>query len=431
MSRRAAAVALAAAILGINTVVLAAGGCCPNACSGHGSCSAGASAACSCYPNWQSGEMAGEAGDCAERTCPYEIAWADAPGSDGEHHQYAECANKGICDRTSGECNCFAGYEGKACGRMSCPMDKDGNDCSGHGRCLFANDVPYGVNVGSATQLLDTFLGDSNGNDAETFTYYNWDNERTRLCVCDAEWEGVDCGKRSCPKGDDVMDTNGDQVQSILLVAGPGMDTTDFVAADGTSDPEFALTFTTLTGERLTTGPITFDTSVTAAAFGPALATAVKSALEALPGGVIDTVDVVATLGMPAYNAATTFWTVSGNPATPSVVSTNIDGVGIYITFSGKNVQGKQNLIEVEWQECLEGCTPRLAGIQESALALAATGTYGWARVIDTKYLSNTATHVNTAYTCGGRGKCDYTSGECQCFDGFVGLACGEQTALV
>eukprot|EP00611_Tribonema_gayanum_P019721 TRINITY_DN3468_c0_g1_i1.p1 TRINITY_DN3468_c0_g1~~TRINITY_DN3468_c0_g1_i1.p1 ORF type:complete len:419 (-),score=77.72 TRINITY_DN3468_c0_g1_i1:230-1486(-) len=407
MSRRAAAVALAAAILGINTVVLAAGGCCPNACSGHGSCSAGASAACSCYPNWQSGEMAGEAGDCAERTCPYEIAWADAPGSDGEHHQYAECANKGICDRTSGECNCFAGYEGKACGRMSCPMDKDGNDCSGHGRCLFANDVPYGVNVGSATQLLDTFLGDSNGNDAETFTYYNWDNERTRLCVCDAEWEGVDCGKRSCPKGDDVMDTNGDQVQSILLVAGPGMDTTDFVAADGTSDPEFALTFTTLTGERLTTGPITFDTSVTAAAFGPALATAVKSALEALPGGVIDTVDVVATLGMPAYNAATTFWTVSGNPATPSVVSTNIDGVGIYITFSGKNVQGKQNLIEVEWQECLEGCTPRLAGIQESALALAATGTYGWARVIDTKYLSNTATHVNTAYTCGGRGACN------------------------
>lgn len=45
-------------------------------------------------------------------------------------HYYTECSNKGLCDRATATCNCFAGYEGSACNRASCP-----NGCSGHGVC--------------------------------------------------------------------------------------------------------------------------------------------------------------------------------------------------------------------------------------------------------------------------------------------------------
>merc|ERR1719198_1435288 len=45
-------------------------------------------------------------------------------------HSMLECAGQGICDRATGNCECFPGYEGEACTRSVCP-----NDCSGNGIC--------------------------------------------------------------------------------------------------------------------------------------------------------------------------------------------------------------------------------------------------------------------------------------------------------
>lgn len=111
---------------------------------------------------------------------------------------------------------CFEGYEGKACGRMSCP-----NDCSGNGRCIYADELPYGVNVGSfydsQSNVTDYMgeLGQSNGNDAVTFTYHGWDKGKTRMCKCDPGYEGVDCSYRSCPQGNDVMVERLNRVASV------------------------------------------------------------------------------------------------------------------------------------------------------------------------------------------------------------------------
>jgi hypothetical protein len=107
------------------------GGDCPNACSGHGSCSTNG---CVCYDNWGNGDETG--GACDERKCPYEIAWVDVPSAENRAHALRECAGRGVCDRETGNCACFPGYEGKGCKRSSCP-----NGCSGHGTCEYLSEL--------------------------------------------------------------------------------------------------------------------------------------------------------------------------------------------------------------------------------------------------------------------------------------------------
>jgi len=64
--------------------------------------------------------------DCSERVCPSGKAIADIPSSATQAHAQAECSNRGICNRDSGECKCFYPFAGYACERMSCP-----NNCAG------------------------------------------------------------------------------------------------------------------------------------------------------------------------------------------------------------------------------------------------------------------------------------------------------------
>lgn len=94
-----------------------------------------------------------------------------------EGHFYAECSNRGLCNRESGECECFTGYEGTACNRTVCP-----NDCSGHGTC------------GSIREALPS-----------TSDYLLWDADKTYGCTCDPEYFGNDCAKRRCYRNDDPL----------------------------------------------------------------------------------------------------------------------------------------------------------------------------------------------------------------------------------
>ena len=97
-----------------------------------------------------------------------------SPGLWDEAHFYRECSNKGICNRQTGQCACFKGYEGEGCTRTACA-----NDCSGHGVCERLKDA------------------DS--------LYEAWDAYKTQQCVCDAGYMGPDCSLRKCPQGDDPV----------------------------------------------------------------------------------------------------------------------------------------------------------------------------------------------------------------------------------
>ena len=152
---------LAVVLLGVVGASLAA---CPNHCSGRGKCLADDK--CACYQRFTGP-------DCSQRLCKENIAWVD--GTQASPHAYAECSNKGICDRELGECVCHDGFDGAACQRMKCP-----NDCSGHGTCEYI-----------------TELG--------TYASSNWDATKVQGCNCDGGWEGYDCSLRMCPRGDDPL----------------------------------------------------------------------------------------------------------------------------------------------------------------------------------------------------------------------------------
>lgn len=172
----------ASIVAALLVVVGTADGACPNSCSGHGTC--GKDDVCSCFANWQNGEEQG--GDCSDRTCPFDFAFADTPTGTNSAHWYAECSGKGICDRKSGECDCFDGYTGKACARTTCP-----NDCSEHGTCEYIGDVPLKQNM----KAFD-----------EAFTHSSlWDANKSRMCVCDAGYTGIDCSTKICPFGNDPL----------------------------------------------------------------------------------------------------------------------------------------------------------------------------------------------------------------------------------
>jgi len=347
---------------------------CDNACSGHGTC--GERGICTCYDNWGLG-LSHLSGDCSDRICPYDIAWVDTPDKIGNHHKYAECSNRGICNRESGDCECFPGYEGGACQRTACP-----NDCSGHGRCTYIQNMPYAVTPQEYEK------GYFEEQDPKTFTYYDWDASKTRGCLCDPEYGDIDCSKRMCMFGTDVMDQRLDmdvsakyQVQSLTFIP-------DSATSNIDSGLTFALTFTSRLNETFTTIPIDYYTD--AADFHEFILN-IQKALEALPNRVIDKVEVHGT-------------------------NTGLLKTTVNITFVGNNVQGPQNLITVRDILCGDGCSPKLSGLRLEP------GT-------------NNVTEIQlsdfNSYECGRRGKCDYTTGLCQCFAGYTGLSCNVITSLV
>eukprot|EP01041_Mallomonas_annulata_P003877 gene3877-7736_t len=358
---------------------------CDNYCNGHGACQV--NDVCACYDNWGMG-LSLDSGDCSERVCPFEISWVDTPDKTGAFHKYSECAGRGICDRTSGECQCFDGFEGKGCQRQSCP-----NSCSGHGTCEFIEELGYRSAYNEYTnQGFNDLLA------PKELAYYGWDKGKSRGCICDAQYYDVDCSKRLCPHGNDVLDLRDDllvsmkyQVQRIVFIFNYDLPST-------TTRQTFALTFKTRLNETYTTIPIVFNTNDMRD-----FTNDVQLALLGLPNRVIDGVSVAASI-----STGTT------------LIGTDGASLMMNVTFTGNSVQGPQYPLSVEAYECYHGCTPKITGLDLQT------------RII---FPGSNSTEVQNAdynsYECGRRGKCDYTSGLCQCFTGYSGENCNTLVTLL
>lgn len=268
---------------------------CANACNGHGKCTA--YDMCICNRNWQGN-------DCNQRVCHFGLAHVDTPKGDldmsggisgPDHivvdnhpvypygttekfpqmedsdltplthsgHYYMECSNKGSCNRQSGECQCFEGYDGVACERASCPGFPA--SCSGHGTCK------------TISQLAQA----DNGN-----VYKLWDRYSTMGCDCDPGYYGPDCSLRDCKHGvdplylDDAATAKVGIYDFAVLTTGTGFTngfSTTGTVNPGTNTGEWAIRFFDSFGEDwLTTAIPSFATC-----------TQVTDALYALPNDVI------------------------------------------------------------------------------------------------------------------------------------------------
>merc|ERR1711998_319754 len=146
-------------------------------------------------------------------------------------------------------------------------------------------------------------------------------------------------------------------------------------------------------------------------------ADAIEAALLALPNNVVDGVYVDST--GPTLDAGE--YQDGGNQGYTAndEITTGMFDNAFLVYFTGASVQGPQNLLMVDVAECADGCTPQLLGLDVKS--------YGPALSAVTEFKS--ADYNN--YECGRRGKCDYDSGLCDCFEGYTGYKCQVQTALI
>jgi hypothetical protein len=196
-------------------------------------------------------------------------------------HYYMECSNKGICDRSTGTCECFDGYDGVACQRASCPGYPA--SCSGHGVCK------------TAAQLAA-----ADGNNV----YKLWNKDATMGCDCDPGYYGADCSQRKCKVGVDplYLDDTSTVKYSIFDVA---ILTTGATAAgfdDGTpgaddQSGQFAIRFYDHSGEDWVTEPLNAGADCDD----------VIAALEALPNNVIPAGETLCVLTSKDATADNTF----------------------------------------------------------------------------------------------------------------------------
>merc|ERR1712025_853101 len=364
---------------------------------------------------------------CKQRLCPETVAFTSgtdgftpsqsigttfttdaASGTSGtfnNQHSYRECGGRGTCDFETGICQCFPGFTGVACRRTTCP-----NSCSGHGVCM-NDDISNYHAAGNANLPAD---------DIDINTWGNlWATNKFQGCKCDGGLGGNDCSLRQCPRGDDpetqCADDLGNDIQYV--------ECTNLFA---NKDHFFKLRFTDLLGNRYSTRAIvvrkhtTTPTDANKAVEGPkytkAASHSIQTALESLPNFAIPKVEVTTTVPVPPYTCTTTTVCTGKNKNRVCFPQTTCDYTKKYtlkfeVKFTDARNSGEQALLEVQSDmKCESGVQPKFVN----------ANTFDPTCTVTRK----PTTGLREKTECSGRGLCNRKTAECNCFDGYTGLAC-------
>jgi len=297
-------------------------------------------------------------------------------------HSYRECGGRGLCDRSTGECKCFPSFTGEGCRRTTCP-----NDCSGHGQCRTdANSFYY---IGQTPK-------DGFGNQLPAYAKavgvptwgIHWPWLKYQQCHCDAGYEGDDCSLRQCPKGDDPeTDCQTDRGNDFQKLSCEFED-------DKVTKAYFQLRFTDQFGGEYDTRPIKIDTTDKTGLSDAQNANSIQDALEALPNFAIPEIEI-------------------------DVKQTDRKKPVISVYFTDGHNTGKQNLLQfMPTAKCESGSQPlfRVANTAAGKGDIKCTVSREAPLPLKSKYRESA--------TCSNRGICDQSTGRCNCFDGYFGLAC-------
>lgn len=327
---------------------------CDNGCSGHGECNL-LTSECKCHDNWGLG-LNHLSSDCSERICPFDIAWVDGANSLGFRHNHAECSNKGLCNRETGECECFPGFEGDACQRTTCP-----NDCSGHGRCVYM------------ANLRENHESISRVHDESKIHVHTWDEFKSRACECDPGYDGVDCSKRYCEQGTDPLQAIHRGAPQIQYLDVPH------------NVDEFYLVFTNYLNEKFSSE-------------------------------IIKRSEV--TIGNDEF-IATKFFKKLPFDFTDEYKVIIDKNQRLKFQFSGSRFSAILPPLELHVDPCFtQDCHRQFSNDL---------------RLTHKVFKFNVNTddqNLTPSFECGGRGKCNYDTGLCECFAGYNGHACGSVPCL-
>lgn len=178
---------------------------------------------------------------------------------DESAHGYMECSNVGECDRKTGQCYCYEGFEGTACQRQSCPGEPM---CSGRGVCQSAHEAAKRNSHG---------------------VYTLWDRKISSGCLCDPEYFGPDCSMRRCPIGVDPLymdDVNSYRIATIyfaIMTTSNSPDFTDGIPQSRPGTGKWAIRFYDQYGQPFLTEGIPPGASCSQ----------IIAALEALPHNIV------------------------------------------------------------------------------------------------------------------------------------------------
>eukprot|EP00617_Octactis_speculum_P017428 CAMPEP_0185770852 /NCGR_PEP_ID=MMETSP1174-20130828/61538_1 /TAXON_ID=35687 /ORGANISM="Dictyocha speculum, Strain CCMP1381" /LENGTH=513 /DNA_ID=CAMNT_0028456465 /DNA_START=132 /DNA_END=1669 /DNA_ORIENTATION=+ len=313
------------------------------------------------------------------------------------------CSGRGTCGDNN-VCDCFDGFEYSAdCSQRTCPSAPAWADkayatdlahteaeCANAGFCDRSTGLckclpgytgiacnrarcPNDCNgrgicmtIGTLGELYGPdYVQPGSGGDGRGPTYSNWDKSSVTSCVCHAGYFGPDCSSVMCPKADDPITIDQDDRSiSINMTASSTLSGTVRVAFNGQVASFSAGNFSTVTSAECSR------------AF-----TNLKNVEEA--------------------SCVATQWQESS--------------VEYTVTFNEWPMFPEENNIHSHTgNPPISSFTCDISDV---------SGTDVSCRISDVVN-ENTKEYVY----CGGRGKCDFETGDCACFDGFAGQACTVST---